>query len=1019
MVGLNTHAAATLQTGPTTLSLGSINAANAKVSYIFSLACPWANRKDKSVQWNFMACTDAIMNDVPACAKPSIIFTARAAIERPAMHVVQRNVINGKSFQDESDALREVHLKRVYEQMYAYYDYLKRRAENSDEKRKEKNADPKQKSIASFFPAAAPPSDASTSTTKTTQVFPMPKIGEFRVGMGAGFLISVYLAEFKRRQKHLACHLASIGGRALGGDHTFQTAKKVTEVGGEKAYEAVFDIMNEYGQIVALILTNTKSPGEVISQLQDVYSSWEELNAQLPEYMWVDDTSQMEGAMMKAFPTLKNVLEDATHGMRRYARTLPDGHYDTKAFMGDLSKAFFRVVPSDEEQLKKELLEAGRWGAPNIAVRAAAEKILSARCRHTIPEAKQLRQRVEKVVSDHSSVVDPVTGRVLFTPDTFRVHESMLKLIGAGKFSDPLPADKMFLRLNSGKKDKFMGLRGTSKLEGFHCHVAKVLQGNIFSPELVGAMLAEFTHVWNMKRAIANKQGTIDYGCYDTMLLEEINGICKELQLPLQFPELKPTPEVTKIPAMFTLAVPPELVDALCAPEGGIAPLEGASVENDDACVAIEEFENGGQPFPLPIKNSGARATAAATATAGIMATLDSQTVEMIGTEAQPLPSQLVDQQQQQQQEEEEPQQSNLQLQQQPLQQQQQLLEAMVASPAVGDDSNASPVARSPSKQGKRGRGRPSSAKVIPKKKKKEELLLPASPTTAATFSSSPSTAVPRSPRGKRAAMPADFTRPVETEGEASLMLEVIGDAIASPELRSPRKQKQIAQDFNTTVLKRHREDPSSIAGMSFKQAKHVKAFVQSQTESLAVAATNAQVLINQQRATATTAMEPPAPVEALQQSISLHCGIDAGIVASQQATMPVSQQLEEMQQQLELMQQQQQQQPWWPPGMIPPVMPPQAVHGQYYPPQMHPAQPPPYHGYGMYPNLDPAALMQAAAALLQVQQQQQPLAGGKVGGKGAPGKPRNCGKCFKPLKGKNKEEGACFCKSKGVQEAE
>lgn len=207
------------------------------------------------------------MDQVPLYVRPAIIFTARAAILRSVHHMVQRNVINGKSFQDESEALHEVHHKRYYEQMLAYYDFCKR------------NAARKQPSITSFF--AAPVSAASTSTDSSSKTFPNPKAGEFRAGMGAAFLREVYLAEFKRRQKHLACHLASIGGRALGGDHTFQTAKHVTQAGGEKAYEAVFDIINEYGQIVALLFTGTKAMDEIVPQLQQLYDSWEELESQV------------------------------------------------------------------------------------------------------------------------------------------------------------------------------------------------------------------------------------------------------------------------------------------------------------------------------------------------------------------------------------------------------------------------------------------------------------------------------------------------------------------------------------------------------------------------------------------------------------------------------------------------------------------------------------------------------------------------------------------------------------------
>ena len=732
------------------------------------------------------------------------------------------------------------------------------------------------------------------------------------------------------------------------------------------------------------------------------------LIVQLPEFMWVDDTAHMESAMKKAFPSVQKVLEDATHGMRRYARTFPDGHVGIRAFMRDLSKAFFQVVPSDQEQLKQELMEAGRWGAAGTPTRAAAEKVLRSRCRHTIPPPKELRERVEKVAADHSNVVDPITGRILFTSDSLEVHKSMLFLIDAGKFSDPLPAQEMFLRLNSGKKDKFIGLRGTSKLEGFHCHLAKVLQGNRCSPELAGAMMADFIHGWNIDRAITNKQGTVNYGCYDTMLLEEINAKCQKLKLPLQFPNLKPTPKLQNIPPMFTLAVPPELMPVLCPPEGGVPPLNGASVEDDDACGAIAEFENEMPSLLLSTKNSdGANATAAPApaVTAVAMDTHDSQTVEMLGTVAQPLPSQLL-QQQQEEEEQQRPVLRGIVLQ---TLHQEELLEVMVTSPAAADASNAPPGARPPSRQGKRGRGRPPKSGTPPKKRKKDLLLPAASPLSPSSFSASPAAAVRRSPRARRNAMPVDYAHSVKTVEEAKLMIEAIGGDVASPQLRSSKKQKQIAEQYNITLQQRLLEDPQATAGMSYKQGRHVKQFVQRSTESLAAAATNQQVLLNQQQGPAPMEI----PVEALQQSSNLFCGMDVGMLAPQQAAIPVSQQLQAMQQQ---------QQTWWLPPLQQPALPlpPQPAPGPYYNAPMHPVQPPSYPGYGMYPNLDPVALVQAAAALLQAQQHAQPpAAGGKGSGKGAPGKPRNCGKCFKPLKGKDKEEGACFCKSNAVQEPE
>jgi len=723
---------------------------------------------------------------------------------------------------------------------------------------------------------------------------------------------------------------------------------------------------------------------------------------QLPEYMWVDDTSQMENSMKKAFPSLQKVLEDATHGMRRYARTFPDGHVGIKGFMANLSKAFFKVEPSDEKQLKAELMDAERWGVAGSKERAAAEKMLRSRCRHTIPPAEELHQRVEKVFAEHEGIVDPISGAILINDATRKVHESMLALIDAGKFSDPLSVDEMYLHLNGGKKDKFIGLRGTSKLEGFHCHLAKVLQGNRCSAELAGAMMADFTHNWNIDRAVTNKKGTIDYGCYDTMLLEKINGLCEVLKLPPQFSHLKATPKLEKIPPMFTLAVPPELEDVLCPPEGGIAPLNGAVVQDDDACVAIDEFENVVLPSRLCTNIcTGANATAAPGVVAIPMGTQESPRLEMPETLSHPLSSLSMEQQQKQ---EKEMQSTVFQAavlpQQQTLQPEEQRLDGIITSPVVADGTKSP---RSPSKQGKRGRGRPRKSES-PKEK---NLPLAASPSSANTFSASHET-VRRTKRAKRNEMPVDYSGPVETEEEAILMIETIGGDVASGQLRSPKKQSEIAERYNKSLQKKLLlEDQQAVAGMSFKQSKHVKQFVQATTENLAASVTNQQVLSNQQRGVLPAPIEGSGPVETPEQFNNLSSRVDASMLTSQQASMAGFQQLEAMQHH---------QQQCWPSQMQQPALPPQDAQGQYYHAPMHPLHPHQYSGFGMYPNLDPAALVQAAAALLQAQQ---PLATVGKGGKGAPGKPRNCSKCGKPLKGKDKEEGACFCRSKAMQEQE
>ena len=66
---------------------------------------------------------------------------------------------------------------------------------------------------------------------------------------------------------------------------------------------------------------------------------------------------------------------------------MPDGHYGTKAFMGDLSRAFFDVE-SDKEQLRKKLMEEERWGAPGTPTRAAWKRPCAQSAATTFPHLK-------------------------------------------------------------------------------------------------------------------------------------------------------------------------------------------------------------------------------------------------------------------------------------------------------------------------------------------------------------------------------------------------------------------------------------------------------------------------------------------------------------------------------------------------------------------------------------------------------------------------------------------------------
>jgi hypothetical protein len=113
------------------------------------------------------------------------------------------------------------------------------------------------------------------------------------------------------------------------------------------------------------------------------------------------------------------------------------------------------------------------------------------------------------------------------------------------------------------------------------------------------------------------------------------------------------------------------------------------------------------------------------------------------------------------------------------------------ASDAAGADATTEPSGKhSPSKRGN-CRGRPPKNQKNPKKNEEEVPLHASSPLSASTFSGH----VRRSPRSKRKAMPVEYSRSVETEGEALLQSKVMGGDVASPQTTTAKRQRQIAKD--------------------------------------------------------------------------------------------------------------------------------------------------------------------------------------------------------------------------------
>jgi hypothetical protein len=60
--------------------------------------------------------------------------------------------------------------------------------------------------------------------------------------------------------------------------------------------------------------------------------------------------------------------------------------------------------------------------------------------------------------------------------------------------ADPFPVDKMYITIKrgEGRMPRYLALRGTSQLEGYHHHLADLLQGANYSAYLAGALVTYF-----------------------------------------------------------------------------------------------------------------------------------------------------------------------------------------------------------------------------------------------------------------------------------------------------------------------------------------------------------------------------------------------------------------------------------------------------------------------------------------------------------------------------------------------
>ena len=86
-----------------------------------------------------------------------------------------------------------------------------------------------------------------------------------------------------------------------------------------------------------------------------------------------------------------------------------------------------------------------------------------------------------------------------------------------------------YLVSKPGTVERYVCLRGSSKLEGYHLSCPGVISGANISKDTTDDLMSNHNHRRGIDADIRNG-GQISYGMYDLRLPREINTVCKRLQ---------------------------------------------------------------------------------------------------------------------------------------------------------------------------------------------------------------------------------------------------------------------------------------------------------------------------------------------------------------------------------------------------------------------------------------------------------------------------------------------------------
>jgi hypothetical protein len=296
-------------------------------------------------------------------------------------------------------------------------------------------------------------------------------------------LMSVYVRDVLSRIDDIKAKLTSTVGSILKMDSSKKITRKLAGTAAGTAQWAT-DVGNEYGQILACVLTTAEGSG-IRQMARGLVGRYATAGIPPPAVMYVDrDCCSV--AVKNLFKPWKNLIVrlDIWHLMRRLARGVKtESHQLYGVFMSKLSSCIFEWDAVDFDELcAAKAAECGL--TPSEAAHRLSRRELALHCRRRtrgVDETIRLISRL--IVSLSGDAGRDTLGMELFDADVMKqIWKEEQKHIPCIQDPDPNVVQLYTVTgslVKGGKRlNTYRCGRGSVSLESFHYHLARFIPGN-------------------------------------------------------------------------------------------------------------------------------------------------------------------------------------------------------------------------------------------------------------------------------------------------------------------------------------------------------------------------------------------------------------------------------------------------------------------------------------------------------------------------------------------------------------